>query len=462
MENRRLDGGLRIEPELRIPAASVFHNGNLVLSRPPITPVSRCWVPGADRISRGMRGAGHYMRRFLRLFVWLLLTLGAAGPALAEPAVTDIRLGLHPDKTRVVLDLSAPVPYRVYLLSDPYRVVIDLAEVHWQLAAPPPGRGIVTALRYGLFAPGTSRMVLDLARPALAGQVILLPAAVDKPTRLVIDLVEATAQEFEAARGGPPDISGPDMAAVAVSFPIPPPKPRAAEPDEPPMIVIDAGHGGIDPGALGVSGVYEKQITLEVARALRDMLEATGRYQVRLTRDGDSFVQLRDRIAIARAADADLFLSLHADAHQTTDLRGASVYTLSENASDEEAAALAAKENKADLIAGVDLSSESQVVTGILIDLAQRETKNHSVQFARLLIDAIGGEAHLLRNTHRFAGFAVLKAPDVPSVLIELGYLSNVEDEALLRSSEYQAKLGRAIVEAIDAYFESNQTLLQP
>jgi N-acetylmuramoyl-L-alanine amidase len=401
------------------------------------------------------------MRRMMRA-LGLLLTLGAAGPALAEPAVTDIRLGLHPDMTRVVLDLSAPLPYRVYLLSDPYRVVVDLPEVAWQLAAPPPGRGIVNALRYGLFTPGTSRVVLDLERPALAAQVLLLPAAADKPTRLVVDLVETTASAFETALLGPPEISGPEMAALAVSFPIPPPKPRPEAHDEPPMIVIDAGHGGVDPGARGITGIYEKQITLAVARKLRELLEATGRYEVRLTRDGDTFIRLRDRIAIARAAGADLFLSLHADAHDTTDLRGASVYTLSENASDEEAEALAAKENKADLIAGVDLSSESEVVTGILIDLAQRETKNHSVQFARLLIDAIGGEAHLLRNTHRFAGFAVLKAPDVPSVLIELGYLSNAEDEALLRSPEYQAKLGRAIVEAIDAYFGTRQTMLQP
>jgi N-acetylmuramoyl-L-alanine amidase len=199
-----------------------------------------------------------------------------------------------------------------------------------------------------------------------------------------------------------------------------------------------------------------------MSRRLRDLLPATGRYRVQLTRDSDSFVRLRDRIAIARAADADLFISIHADAHPTADLRGASVYTLSETASDEEAEALAAQENKADLIAGVDLSNESEVVTGILIDLAQRETKNHSVKFARLVIDAIGDETYLLRNTHRFAGFAVLKAPDVPSVLVELGYLSNPEDEAQLHSTAYQAKLGQAIVEAVDAYFGTRQTMLQP
>ena len=181
-----------------------------------------------------------------------------------------------------------------------------------------------------------------------------------------------------------------------------------------------------------------------------------------LVRDGDYFVSHRKRMEIAHEARADFFISIHADAHPTSDLRGASVYTLSETASDEEAEALAAQENKADLIAGVDLSNESEVVTGILIDLAQRETKNHSVQFARLVIDAMSAETYLLRNTHRFAGFAVLKAPDVPSVLVELGYLSNPEDEAQLHSEAYQAKLAQAIVEAIDAYFGTRQTMLQP
>src|SRR5690606_20607053 len=212
--------------------------------------------------------------------------------------------------------------------------------------------------------------------------------------------------EFLAALAAPPIVSGPDMIAEAVSFPIPLPKPQPESSGLPPMIVLDPGHGGVDPGAIGTTGLYEKEVTLEMARRLRVLLEATGRYRVQLTRDSDTFIRLRDRIAIARAAGAELFISLHADAHPTSDLRGASVYTLSENASDEEAAALATQENKADLIAGVDLSNESEVVTGILIDLAQRETKNLSVRFARLLIDAIADETYLLRNSHRFAGFA--------------------------------------------------------
>jgi N-acetylmuramoyl-L-alanine amidase len=421
----------------------------------------------ATRISRGMRGSGHKMRRFLQPFfrfalVAGLLAAGMAMPAAADPAVTDLRIGVHPEKTRFVIDLTEPVPYRVYLLDAPARVVIDLAELDWRPAAPPPAGGVIAMLRYGRFTAGTSRAVLDLARPAVVRQVLLLPAAADKPVRLVIDLAEAGDDAFRLALAAPPIVSGPDMVAVAVSFPIPPPKPAPESPGELPMIVIDPGHGGVDPGAIGASGLYEKNITMEMARHLRDRLLATGRYRVQLTRDSDTFIRLRDRIAIARSAGADLFLSLHADAHPTSDLRGASVYTLSENASDEEAEALAAQENKADLIAGVDLSNESEVVTGILIDLAQRETKNHSVRFARLLIDAIADETYLLRNSHRFAGFAVLKAPDVPSVLVELGYLSNPDDEALLHSEDYQAKLAQAIVEAVDAYFGTRQTMLQP
>lgn len=419
------------------------------------------------RISRGNCGSGHKMRRFLPHLIGLVLAacLSAASfvaPAFADPAVTDVRVGVHADKTRFVLDLTEAVSFRVYAIDGPARVVVDLEELDWRPTAVPPGRGLIASLRFGQFAAGTSRAVLDLARPAYVQEVLLLPATADKPWRLVVDVVEASEAEFLAALAAPPIVSGPDMIAEAVSFPIPLPKPQPESSGLPPMIVLDPGHGGVDPGAIGTTGLYEKEVTLEMARRLRVLLEATGRYRVQLTRDSDTFIRLRDRIAIARAAGAELFISLHADAHPTSDLRGASVYTLSENASDEEAAALATQENKADLIAGVDLSNESEVVTGILIDLAQRETKNLSVRFARLLIDAIADETYLLRNSHRFAGFAVLKAPDVPSVLVELGYLSNPDDEALLHSGDYQAKLAGAIIEAVDAFFGTRQTMLQP
>jgi N-acetylmuramoyl-L-alanine amidase len=220
-------------------------------------------------------------------------------------------------------------------------------------------------------------------------------------------------------------------------------------------VVLDAGHGGVDPGAIGATSTYEKDITLAMAREVRRQLEATGRYRVVMTRDSDVFVQLRDRVAKARSAQAELFVSIHADSIGSRDTRGASIYTLSETASDAEAAALAARENRADIIGGVDLSSErNREVVSILIDLAQRETMNLSAALAGILVEELGRDIQLIpNNPHRFAGFAVLKAPDVPSVLVELGYLSNRHDEKLLTRPHHRGKVAGAIVRAIDHYF---------
>jgi N-acetylmuramoyl-L-alanine amidase len=220
-----------------------------------------------------------------------------------------------------------------------------------------------------------------------------------------------------------------------------------------PLIALDPGHGGVDPGTVSSGGTREKDVTLATARELARQLEATGRYVVVLTRTDDRFLRLRQRVEAARTAGADLFLSLHADSIENRRVRGASVYTLSEIASDREAAALAAKENSADLIAGLDLSGESAEVRTILIDLAQRETMNQAAVFANLVIPELSSTGGTLRNGHRFAGFAVLKAPDIPSLLIEMGYLSNREDEELLLSPEYRIRLARALVRAIDHYF---------
>jgi N-acetylmuramoyl-L-alanine amidase len=220
-----------------------------------------------------------------------------------------------------------------------------------------------------------------------------------------------------------------------------------------PLVYIDPGHGGPDPGTIGNRGTYEKNVTLAVAEELQRQLLASGRYRVKLTRNSDRFVALRERFEMARLDHADIFISLHADSSFVGDPRGASIYTLSETSSDAEAAALAAKENKADLIAGVDLSKQNVVVTSILIDLAQRESKNLSARFAELLVEEMGRVTLLLPNSHRYAGFAVLKAPDIPSVLIEMGYLSDVQDETLLLSSAHRAKLAGAMLRAIDGYF---------
>jgi N-acetylmuramoyl-L-alanine amidase len=246
------------------------------------------------------------------------------------------------------------------------------------------------------------------------------------------------------------------VSAGAVFWPaaVPMLKPGSA-PARLPLVYIDPGHGGDDPGTIGRSGIYEKDITIAVAKELQRQLLASGRYRVKLTRETDRFVALRDRFEMARLDHADLFISLHADANPFFDARGATVYTLSETASDAETEALAAKENKSDLIDGVDLSNQNKAVTSILIDLAQRETKNRSAAFAELLVHEMAQVTLMLRNSHRFAGFAVLKAPDIPSVLIELGYLSDSQDEALLLSPAHRAKLAGAMLHAIDGYYST-------
>jgi N-acetylmuramoyl-L-alanine amidase len=245
----------------------------------------------------------------------------------------------------------------------------------------------------------------------------------------------------------------PAMAATAKKPPV-----RSDQPKQPAQrrrVVIDPGHGGGDPGTIGVRGSHEKDITMIVGRELRRQLQASQRYDVIMTRERDEFVSLADRVQRARAGRGELFLSLHADAIHRPDVRGASVYTLSEKASDARAAALAAKENRADAIAGLDLSHQKPDIAAILVDLVQRETKNQSATFANILLPEMGRDVRLLDRSHRFAGFAVLKAPDIPSVLVEMGYLSNREDERLLNAAAHQARLAATLVRAIGRFFDS-------
>ncbi len=225
-----------------------------------------------------------------------------------------------------------------------------------------------------------------------------------------------------------------------------------------PLIIIDAGHGGDDPGAIGPRGSQEKDIVLTFAKALDDALTATGKYRVMLTRDTDQFIILHERVKIARKVKGDLFISLHADSAPDDDARGLSVYTLSEKASDAQTEALAARENKVDIIGGMDLSGEREDVADILISLAQRETRSQSALLADLLATSLGNHVRLLPNTHRFAGFAVLKAPDIPSVLIETGFISNPAEEKLLKTKEYRQKLVGGIVGGVNSYFAKQKS----
>jgi N-acetylmuramoyl-L-alanine amidase len=393
---------------------------------------------------------------YLRL-LWVLLLIPAAAAAAARPAITDVRLVPVAGGTRVVLQVSQRVEYRLFALANPDRLVLDFPELDFKLppGGKPGGSGVVGAVRYGLFTPGTSRLVLDLAGPAAIGKIEQQPPAGGRPGQLVLELKRSGAAQFDKLVRATPITSSAAMQAVVPTGPAPPPiKPALPKTDPRRLIVLDPGHGGVDPGTIGASGTLEKNVTLAMAKELKRQLEATGVYKVVMTRDSDVFIPLQDRTAIARAAHAEMFISLHADAHEEASLRGASIYTLSEEASDAEAAALAAKENKSDVLAGVDLSHTNGAVSSILIDLAQRDTKNRSAELAGLLVQSLKADTTVLRRPHRQAGFVVLKAPDIPSVLIELGYLSSRQDEANLNAPKYRAKLARAILRSIDGYFD--------
>ncbi|MEM9683343.1 MAG: N-acetylmuramoyl-L-alanine amidase [Pseudomonadota bacterium] len=372
--------------------------------------------------------------------------------------MSNVRIGVHPDKTRLVVELSGKVPYKVFTLPNPYRVVIDLPEVGWKLANSTKSSrmGVITSYRFGLFQPGNSRLVVDIERPVKLLKHVMLPATSRYPHRLVFDLQPVTPEEFARSER---QFASQGWVDRAVRAAIPPPKAPIGLGSQKRLVVLDAGHGGPDPGAISVRGYYEKNLTLQVARSVKQTLESTGRYKVYLTRDKDVFVPLRRRYQLAEEAGGELFISLHADSHRDSRLRGASVYTLSENASDREAAALAAKENRSDAIAGVDLTHQSDAVASFLIELRQRQTLNESALFSEVLLKEIASETRLLRNSHRFAGFAVLKSPDVPSVLVELGYLSNRQDEKVMRTKNFRKKMGRAILRATDAYFERQERL---
>ena len=226
-----------------------------------------------------------------------------------------------------------------------------------------------------------------------------------------------------------------------------------ARASRPRLVMLDPGHGGMDPGAIGVSGTHEKLVTLATALEAAKLLEATGKYRVQLTRSEDVYIPLTERVEQAQSAGADLFMSIHADANPNHRIRGASVYTLSEQASDAEAAELAARENRSDRVAGVDLSNHEPIVSEILFDLARRQTNNMSLRFAQDIVSELGREVQLMVNTHRSAGFVVLKAPDIPSALVELGCLSNAVEERDLRQTSYQRKLAATLTHSIDDYF---------
>jgi N-acetylmuramoyl-L-alanine amidase len=369
------------------------------------------------------------------------------------PVAQSVRVGGDGRKTRFVADLTDSLQIHAFTLADPYRVVIDLPQTMFHLPrdAGKKGHGLIRAFRYGLVMQGGSRIVLDLTGPARIESAYSMPSANGQPARLVVELAATNRDSYlrTIAQDNRARIARPVQALPMVHA-------TADAADERPLIVVDPGHGGIDDGTQS-GGILEKDITLSFAKQLRDKLVNSGRYRVIMTRDNDTYVTLSDRVKIARDRQAALFISVHADAlpPREGDARGATVYTLSDRASDAESARLAEVENKADLISGVDLSSESGEVADILIDLVQRETKTFSNIFAHTLVGEMKHTARLHHHPLKSAGFRVLKAPDVPSVLVELGYVTSKDDLKQLTSESWRGHTAEAMVDAVDAFFST-------
>ena len=365
------------------------------------------------------------------------------------PAATEVRVGGDDKQTRFVMDLTEKIDIAAFALANPYRVVIDLPQVVFKLPekAGEQGRGLVKAFRYGLIMQGGSRIVLDTTGPVRIDKAFVLAAEGGQPARLVLNLASTDRASFlrNVSLAKPPT----HHAAVPDNMP-------KVESDARPLVVLDPGHGGIDTGAHAASGEMEKDVVLAFAKTLRVRLERSGKYRVTMTRDDDTFIQLAERVRFGRSHGASLFISIHADSIPKSEgqAEGATVYTLSENASDAEAARLAEAENKADVIAGVDLTAEPDDVANILVDLAQRETKSYSTLFARTVVGELKATAaRLHKHPVKSAGFKVLTAPDVPSVLVELGYMSTKDDLKLLTSPAWQGKTANAVAQAVDTFF---------
>jgi N-acetylmuramoyl-L-alanine amidase len=383
----------------------------------------------------------------MRVFLLFLLLV-------AVPATATRVTGVAVDGAVVTVALDGPVATVAALsLDGPPRLVIDLGGV---AATRKRARGLgdISTARVGPFAPGTARLVIDLARP-----MTLAAAAIDAQA-LVLRLAPADRRAFAAAvaRGARPvattarliaDFDLGDEVLAGDGATLPPPRPRHGAR---PLVVLDPGHGGKDAGTISIAGGYEKTVVLAIARAAAAELRRGGQVRVKLTRDDDVFIPLNGRVAIARREKADLLVSVHADSAPNPGARGASVYTLSETASDAVAARLAARENRSGSVPGIDTSAAPDV-GDVLITMTQRSTMNVSAGFAETLAKSLGDAVGFRGEFHHFAGFLVLKAADVPAVLIETGYLSNADDAALLLSADGQKRIGAAIARAIEAHF---------
>lgn len=424
-------------------------------------------------LSRSVDPAAH--GGLARLCVAVLVLFAAlTGPSAAQtapvlddprgaistlPEVLDARVTATPERARLIIDLTSTTEFAVVSIAGPDRIAVDVKSTGSRIGVPADvaGSGLVSSFAVELVEPGRVRTTLALAAPGQVQQAVMLDAVADQPARLVVDLITDTPENFAAKAAA-------DLAASAAiqNVPIEAIAPPAVAGDQAedgsavrPLIVIDPGHGGIDNGASAPNGVHEKNIVLAYALDLQRQLIATGRYDVALTREDDTYLTLDQRVALARGNRADLFISLHADSFQQSEIRGASVFTRDEKASDILDKILAANENRADIVAGYTRPDIQPVVVDILVDLMRRETRKSSYIAAQALIQELAPSVALRRFPVRQADFFVLQAPEVPSVLIELGFLSNASDIANLQKPEFRTRMVEALGRGVDAYFAS-------
>ena len=402
--------------------------------------------------SSAMAGFRHLLLTAVCGIVAVVLAVGYAHTAKhldggqGRLVAFDFRIAGDEARTRVIIEFEQKPDFSYYLLATPHRLVLDLPETVFGFKETAAGaRGLLTDVRYGAMGPGRSRIVFTSNGPVKVIMADVMESLSDGTFKLVLDIASASSEEFDTLisqqRWDAADTAEDGEAALTVG------------PDDGGFTVaIDPGHGGIDTGAKGKGGTIEKDITLAMARELKTLLEKETDMDVFLTREDDSFVSLSERVRRARERAADMFVSIHADSIRVKGVRGATVYTLSERASDQLALQKALQENRSDLVAGLAIDDDQDAVADILIDLTRRETQVFSDSLAETVIGAFDGNIKLINNPRRSAGFRVLRAPEVPSVLVELGFLSNEEDEKLLTDPKWRSHTAKLLASAVENY----------
>jgi N-acetylmuramoyl-L-alanine amidase len=428
------------------------------------------------------------LRGALTVLVTLLGLLVCSGGVLAQaqlPQILGARVSTTPERARLIIDLSGSAEYTIVSLDDPERIAVDLKASGVATVAPQAvaGNGIVASFTTTMTEDGQARAELTLNQPAVVQQAYMLDPVADQPAQLIVDLIGTTELDFKArvaadlassisktlpdassdepmavpsVESAPtPDVSvEPDVSSAQPSGAAAPAPELPTDPGSRPLVVIDPGHGGIDNGASAPSGIHEKDITLAFALQLRDLLVKSGHFDVALTRDDDTYLTLNERVDLARQNKADLFISLHADTFQQADIRGASIYTRDESATDILDKVLADGENRADVVSGYVPKDEKPAVVDILVDLMRRQARQQAYLAAEEIVKAMEPSVALRRFPVRHADFFVLQAPDVPSMLIELGFMSNPADIANLEDNDWRNKVVDAIANGVDAYFK--------